>query len=290
MNRITFGKRPCLSKSHLVIGIALILSLIVVLVAIFSMIYSYVIAKNCRKDTTIASTRIAITSEQNTMITSNVTNPSTSTNNYFFFTNSIKSVPTTQISSYSNSTILTSTASSYKSMLVPYYYDINLKVIFDGTYAPFWFEGSLNISFECIINTNLITLKSRSLDINLPSIVIYGISDVNFELRNFKFNYNSNKIEIYLERNYLKENHTYSIIVDYIKEFDNDTVSFQIGNYVDAFERKKYYFMSNIQKENIDEVFPLLEFSKPIIIKLKVTHDKTLNAISTQKSISSSLM
>jgi hypothetical protein len=125
--------------------------------------------------------------------------------------------------------------------LKPYLYDIIVKMTFDVSTEPFYFNGTLTITISCLQTTNSISLHKKDINIISSSIVILSISNPGktFSLSSTTYDTDTDIFKMILTES-LQENQNYTIYMNYIGETQTINFGFYKSFYFDPHGVKRF--------------------------------------------------
>ena len=138
---------------------------------------------------------------------------------------------------------LTMNSNEYKlpMNLIPYYYDLYLITNFNHNIEPMDYNGTVEIHFKCIIETNKIILNTKNLEIDGSLIFVNDVVDSNitFNMINVTVDKRDELLIIELDR-YFESNHNYTVYITFRGFLNDDDHGFFRLSYKDTFGNKRY--------------------------------------------------
>ena len=123
--------------------------------------------------------------------------------------------------------------------LIPYYYDLKIFTNFDSFTKPSNFNGSVEISFKCLADTNRIVLNAYDLVIRNDSIMVVDIDNGDRYIYSKPINDRYKQILIIPLLKSLKLGHNYSIYIEYEGFLIEDNAGLYLASYLDLNNQRR---------------------------------------------------
>ncbi len=126
--------------------------------------------------------------------------------------------------------------------LVPYFYQLNFMIDFDDFIEPTYYNSSVEIFFNCKIDTNRLILNAKYLEIDENSILVNDLSNLNniFNLKNLTAKSSTEFLIMEFNQTF-ESNHNYSVLINFTGSINNvDDYGLLRISYLDKFGNIRY--------------------------------------------------
>ena len=125
---------------------------------------------------------------------------------------------------------------------MPYHYDLTFIFYFKANTVPEYYDGVVNIKFNCVKDTSKFVVHMKNIDILNETLIFESETDLEFDGSDFdswSYDIETNFLTINLQNQSFKANHMYSFRAHFRAYSKNDKLGFYSTFYVDFQNEKR---------------------------------------------------
>ena len=182
---------------------------------------------------------------------------------------------------------------------MPYFYELLVRVPFNASTEPSYYNGHILIKFKCTANTSRLVFHMHdTIDIHNDSFELKSLSDPSLlPVKQLAWHYDKQRqffvVDFSGKNGAMRfvEKSSYSISMGFRGQLRNDNAGFYKSSYLDASGKRRWLLTSQMEATDARKSFPC--FDEPDMkakFKIRVIHEANMNALSNMPVKSSKLM